>query len=1189
MPADWALVLLRAAAPVAAKLTVSGLRKVTLSWRVSYTLRKRAKDNKLPVPPFWPLRRYLSTGKALSAFRGAERELYESLRQDLTTLTAASAGWQLTAGESQALVGQLLAAYTHALSVSEAVEVQVRNAITEMQVAVMQANSVQREIENSFDANLKLLAPVRAMRAKEISAGSSSIVRFVHELVEAQDRRQAIVDWQQNRPPWIADSSPATLSLMAEIAMDYGASESAAELMDESVKAGATPADYWRLRSALIRDGDDAMRQRATADVYRDRHPLGAALAKFLSGDSASALLALNAWMPLDIGETAFQTVVRVQFAAATGDIDAAIELAIEALDNRGQTGPALLAARYLLERGSGRQSPLHFADLERCLALAIRIRDTQRTWCVPSYEAVGIASDAAGLLGNYCLALELMRTAPEGQAIGGEVASMAVVRKAARLSAHAGNQAYAETLLSQLSEDDVALHETRALLAQQSGDTELERQCWLRAYHLVVVEQDRLNIAFSLALLGALPEAFSAASIGEGSRDFQLVNSAALGVPGSVETLTAVARSNRSLSFALIELLQRDGRLGEAARVSEQAGRRWSDPGSWILAARLYFHLGDYGRVEEAAKGALQVATETWGAHYEARILLFQSLAAKGTWTEAAEVAAQLLAMDPSSEEGIWALITCQCQLGDFEAALQTYASVGRHSAPRNEYDALLRVELWRREETASLDVLTDLLETWNESESVRAAVVNAILFRKEIEMDPESVSRVQALVSDLIENLPSVFVMKTIDPDDPLSTLQAMVDGLPDTTEIDKQVADGILPLGVASTVHNRSYAEVIATKSGPVFATDPATFDGEVTLAQESRGGRVVVDVTALRTLTLLHEAADPLLGLVGVGAVATNWQLRDSIRAMDDLSRRATMTVGRSPEGTPWVHEISEAMAELRFEQARTLREAFGKLVVVDDAGISQFSEVAGRPERFVWLSALDLALKQTGTYLWCDDARVRDLARSKGVPSFCTQALIETARALGVMTGELADAVQEMLIVQGYVGAAFDLNRAMRAAALDSWQPRGVAAFVMHGGNSGDSRERIDVVLEAMSQCRGEPESIRDWAAAAAFWLIRIVDDAAAARSNLTVFLSMVIAQDWLGPAEMPFVLSGLRGGIARSGHEIDDPLEPALVEQFRKLSAATDYTLAAGHIKALVHMSGTEDQRTAARVIVTAT
>lgn len=297
-------------------------------------------------------------------------------------------------------------------------------------------------------------------------------------------------------------------------------------------------------------------------------------------------------------------------------------------------------------------------------------------------------------------------------------------------------------------------------------------------------------------------------------------------------------SRSSRLVARALIGLLIERGLTREAAVLAEQAGGNWSDPELQLLAAEMHLEIEDFDSAVRCAEAALQAANPSWENALRAYNVMIQALTIRCKWAPAAKAAMDVLAADPSNVPAVWVLVLCQHQLGQFEQAWKTYTDVGNRPTPRDEHEACVRVDLWRRFERSASEVqtLTALLNGFPESRQVKTEVVKALVMLPLTDKDDaQAVERVRSTIAPLLDELRDVFIQKDIDQNDPVTSLNEMVSDLPDTSQQDRQIEEGQLPLGMASTMHRRSVTEILACRTqAPIFSGDPELFESEVNAA-------------------------------------------------------------------------------------------------------------------------------------------------------------------------------------------------------------------------------------------------------------------------------------------------------------------------------------------------------------------
>lgn len=1176
MVAEWAIgIAAKAAGPLAGKLVLAAWQRPALSWSVAWRIRGKTKELQIPVPPYWAFRRYLGTGEPLRALRSADPESIEALAHDLQRLRLGP-DWRLSGAGARQLVDLLLSAYTHGVSTKDAIEIQNATTRAEIKAAVGPTGS-------TFETDLRSFSPLRAQQAKSLNQSWQPVLRFVHELASASDPRTALLDWTQSRPAWFGQMSVEALMWVADLASDYGLKAEAIGYIEEGLKQGATPAKYWRVRRDLLKDAP-------SPDVQRERmkrhegHPLADAVAEATTGSPQRALDTLAAWDAVDAPGRALKTSIRVQLLAMNGDVEEAVRIAREALEIDRVTGPAQLAAGYLLQRGSIRDSALHFRDLEDSLEMALAVRDLVRAWRGPSHHAVVIAMKATQALGNNQRAWGLSQLPPAGEATEQEAKDSVIRNLAIVIAAEIRPDDEVSDLLS-TTDDVLTQSEAKALILERREDRNAARDLWMEAAQMATAVNDQIRFGFQLAMHGVTPPHLDkiAAMAPEVVDDLRLVAAAFSGVSGQFEALRARARTRRTLAFSLYRYLDLRAEFNEAAKVAAAAARQWSDAELWHLASQAYLRAGDRKSAVASARSALQVAGPHWGKYEYVYASLIEVLSSEGRWEEAADAAATLMARNPRNPDAVWALVECQVQLGELEEAWKTYAEFGGMPSPRSEREAVVRIELWRRYENVgeTLGVLFDVLDNFEHSRQVRAFATKTMLML-DADLSESGAEQIRLRLAGLLPSLEDVFIPQEVDLENPLATLDRIVAQIPDTSDLDRQVEEGAVPFGLAASVHHRSYGELLASRTGPVFAGDASTFDHEVVAARTARNRDAVVDLSALLSVGFFDpELAEQLLGYLGETAAPLQ-QLRDTLDAVEALSQRSTMSVGRSSEGTAQVYTISEQEAEQRFQRAKQMHRRFQNVRTQERSGGTSFEGLAARGEVFVWLTALDLALDEAPRPLWCDDAKVRQLANGMGIATFGTSALIEAMRLDQILSDDLATTLQAILITHHHVGSEFRRTWLEAAAAVDGWRAKGCASFILWAPDTADPESLVTFVIKAVRRSIDEPDSVHRWVDVMSRWLIRVGGENA--YSNLVLFLQRLLAQPWLTSAQLPFVLGGIRA--AASSAEVADPFEAAITSHYRELVENAGHAIASEYVRAFVHLADEEDRSATNRVIL---
>ncbi|MGV0583718.1 hypothetical protein ABQE45_08225 [Mycobacteroides chelonae] len=1181
MVAEWALPLAKMAAPLAGNLVAKPLKGLYLPWLVAFTTRRQAKKEHLGVLRYWKLRKFLSTGDPLEALRTGDPQCYEEVGRGLQAVhkNPESKNEDDTAG---ALVVVLLKSYTAALDPNT--NVAMYSAITAERVGskIEERESARYAGDTTFEQNLDRIPPHRAEEARELRSAWPAVTQFVHEFVRSNDRISALISWYNHPPTWFQSRPSQAIVWFANLANDYGLREIASATFGDAIDTGATPEARWRTCQVLSTSEDIAELAPLLA-AYAKEDPIASAICTANAESYAAAAMTLRSWEPKSLTDNARKIVLLSQLVSVDNITEAITLSELGSTRYRSATCYVLLA-RFLIFRGGPRTTPLDFADLERALEAALTARDAIRAWDGPSEEAVNIAVVAARLLGRTQQAWQLASAQPEGTATSREAASIHVRREAATMAAQIRAPQVARELA--VGTGPRTEHEVEALIALSARDNGAALAQFQAAIDYVVEPREVEELSLQIALLGARSPKLKQLPV-DRQEELNLIADARNGSDEAISILRARARASRLLARVLISLaIDAQDALG-VAKQAEQSGRRWADPDFLLMAAEQYIDLEAYDSAVQCAEEALHLGSPAWEGALRAHNVKIQAFTVRNMWAPAINVAMDVLTKEPKNRSAAWALTLCQYNLGRFEQAWKSYNEIGARPAPRDEQEALVRLDLWRRFErnASNIDTLNAFVEQFPESRAVKASVVSSLLGLS-LDDDSEMAERVRGMIAPLLEELPDVFVQQEIDQDNPLETFRELLRDQPDTSEQDARLEEGRFPIGMAATLHRTSLTEVLATRTqAPLFAGDTETFETEISAASSAMGSRVVIDLTALYAVSEMDDSlSDLLLGrfLEPIGARA---QLIDSIQGTDRLAGLSTLHIGRASDGSAVPIVISTEEAETRHQRAQRIRAQFEKVTTNDTLDIANFPEIssAGAGVAYAWISALDNAI-EGGHPLWCDDRMTRRLAIEKGVEAFGTQALIEALRRAGTITTDVAVAYQAELVARYFVGLSFRSDVLTHAAAIDGWNPRGCAAYIAHSAAIPDAGPLIAFVMQAVRRNIGDPESLRQWIAAAAFWLVRVAPSTQSAQGNLEILLSTLLQQTWLESSKLPFVLQGIRDGIGTK--EVPDPLRDVMEKHYRLLAQQSSWTQAGQWIRELFALATREDRIIAAGVLL---
>lgn len=497
MVAEWAGALAKVAGPTAGRLVAKPLQGLALTWVVAYKARRQAKKDGVGLLPYWRLRKFLSTGEALDAFKSGDPQRYEEVGRGLAAICQSPDS--VCDGAEAKLAVLLLRAYTTSLDPNTNVE--MYSAITAERVgSQLELRESKRYAGDAmFERNLERIPPHRAEEARELRATWPAVSQFVHEFVHSSDRSSTLTSWHHKPPTWFQTRPSHAVAWFANLANDYGLREIASAAFDDAIDAGATPQAHWRTRQILTASQDVAELAELLAP-HEGESPLAHALVVAHADSYAQAAINLRQWEPQSASDNAAKVSLLAQLIASD-DIAEAIKLSELGFTLYQSAACGSLLARFLITRGLPRRTTLDFADLERALEAALKARDAIRAWDGPSEGAVEIAIVAARLLGRVHQAWSLARTPPEGIATRREAADSGVRREAATMAA----QTKTPELARELARDTGAMteHEVEAIIALFNRDDDVALAQFQAAIDHAIEHQHVEQLSLQIALLG--------------------------------------------------------------------------------------------------------------------------------------------------------------------------------------------------------------------------------------------------------------------------------------------------------------------------------------------------------------------------------------------------------------------------------------------------------------------------------------------------------------------------------------------------------------------------------------------------------------------------------------------------------------------------------------------------------------
>lgn len=1072
--------------------------------------------------------------------------------------------------------------------------------------AIEAAASGQRAVlvggvdETAFEAALKQLHPWRAEEASSLAQRWRPFRPLAITLAAERNRRLLLQQWGETPPTGLKEAPPECWCWFASVAADYGAIDAALSFLAKGVETGGSASYWWARAGVMVGTGtsEDAARARDLWARSTPKHPMAAAGEALVRGDFAASERSLKSWVVDNPTDRSIKAILQSAAATGRGDLNRAIAISVaEAEASPEGAGNAVRAAEALVSRGSLGRSDHPLRDFAKAFELAIQARDARRAWLGDSVSPILTAVKAAALATDIEQAWRLTQPAPDGDALPHEAQDQRLRRETAILAATMGRFENAEIIAEEVGDPFVScmVEGWQFFTNDRPADAE---GAWLRAWDHAPDDESRLRAAAALAPLGMrLPD------LGTLSDEFSMaidrvrnVHEVMSNSDEDMSLLRARATESEQLTVLLAERLMAQGQAIDAAAILEAGGTRWHDPLLMRMAAGRYMVAGSYERALEAVNMALSLGGAAWPGRLEALMIQFDSLEAQGQFARSLAVAREMVAIAPSNLTVRWAFIHSLVRDGNIADAWNALTYEGKPVPPRDPGDARIWIGL-----AAECDNSTDFVQramttmrAWSSDPDVVAVFLLQIyrgLQRHDRDVADSDINELRRATEEFTEAHPESQILRTVslDEKDPLGSLipllkQHFSEG-PEIRIIRERLENGELPLGLAGELYNRTYAEAsIKAAAGLVYSHHPQMASGGRSAAINAFGKRVVIDTSAAATLSLLDPGVvDGLLG-VFLALETTDSAFRDALGAQQSLNMLPTMALGWDDDSNQ--PRISQTSLEDAKEFARRSDRVVKLLTRSSRRGWPGPKHFAGAGDG-AWLSALDLAISDQEAF-WCDDRALRQIALSEGAQAFGTVDLLMALEATGHLEPSLGAAIRARLVAAYHVDLDWATDVMELAAEIENWMPKGAAAALTRVHSWARPTECVRFAAEAMARVAPTaPTAITDWTAAVGLGLVRIADgDHEGAGENLKILLTLQLAQPWLRPDTLPFVMDGIRAALVDLPGTTD-PLRPVLARTYSQIAERHGAPQAAEFILMLVKNLREEDRMCAARIILT--
>ncbi|BCW73609.1 hypothetical protein [Arthrobacter sp. NicSoilB8] len=1185
------------------------LNKRLLRLRVAFASARSAEKVRIKISP-WAIRGWLGRDDVQSQLSAGTSAAVDSAIQNLAWRLAGDEDKRQT--DAAALLGLVLDEYLRAHAPGDANVLangwtqskiesegkQNRNALQDQTSLLLDAFKGQDRLEG----DLAKLHPWRRQKAQELAQTWPAFRPFLHTLCSTDSPGNVLEQWATDHPHHFDEAPAEAWCWFGLVANDYGKHEASHTFITQGIEVGAAPSNYWWARTALNFVGENGDHQRSREAIERSepRHPMGLALKLMLDEEYAAAEGALHRWEPTDTNDSMIRKLLLSQCAAAQEDLNRAISIALEACSGNSEaSGPMLRAAEMLLSRGLYGVSDNPLADFAEAHRMAVRARDGRRTWRGDSVTPILVAVKASVLGNEIDQAWRHTQGPPDGAATAEEARDPRLRRETAILAACMSNFDLALKIAGGI-DDPYTTAWVKAFSAHGGGDDKSAESAWMEAWDLASDDFERLQAANALAPIGgSMPDLSDLAA--RHPHAVERINTIhrVMSAPGDrITILRARAHEAEILTVLLAEQLSAVGQHSEAAKTLEAGAERWHSPLLEKMAAGKYLHAGDYAQAVAATQSALSMAGASWDSELDVLRLRLDALEAQGLHDESLRTVRRMIMLAPDNHAVRWALVHCLIRSGDGAGAWSALTGPGEPIQPRDLQDARVWISLASAHDRSPRFVnrSLEIMRQFPEDADFLGAVLAQIYFglsSKETEVTETDLKALHAATASFTEANPKSTVFRAIPvgpADNPLSALeQEFRDrrGSRELAELEQQIRDGEIPLGFATEVTGRSYAELALQRgSGLVYSHSPTQAEAGSSAIDGALGRPVAIDTTAAVSLSLLDpQIADQLTGVFAM-LESTDAAFCDAQRAEQMLNLRTTMSAN-------WDEEEQRVVPSVISEEAATKAAESATRTVKALRACNRRNWVPRQLTDLemsgVWLNTLDYAISSQ-TPFWSDDRLLRLLAAEYGLPSFGTVDLIRALVRKRRIPLELSQVAEATLLANFHVDLGFNLKVMRLAADLTGWKGAGAAAALARPLTWETPRSVVDFLHEALAKvAHTSPELVQAWVQNTAAGVLNIVTDSVPASLNLRLLLREMFTQPWMRPDTLPFVLRAMRAAKKDSTLAVEDPLQPVLMGMHQKFLEDNGSAAAAELLMMWVRRLDASDRQAAARIILTST
>lgn len=873
-----------------------------------------------------------------------------------------------------------------------------------------------------FEPNLSVLPPSVATRLRLVlQEDRSSATLLAMELADGRfEVANVVSNLLANPPRWLTPSSGSLWRAIAMFAFEHAQHALAADALERAADIADHPSELLIQAGQMVVGVDNAravdLADRASLKLGES---FGVKLLRLQAKDGIAGAVReqiRGTGIDLDVAEALLDVHARLlalQVAVAQSRYDEAVGHGQAILDMTPESSGAMLTlAQALLSRSRSHLSQP--GDLQRATTLAATAVDQRHQWNGPTEPFLETALQGFHLAGDHAEVLRRSLITPFGIATAQEAARADVARWALVAGALLGQTQHRDEVLAHIADADVSRLLSIEFPAPGTSVTKTERvQAWEERLTRALAEKDFPTIDHAIRVLAIDGVDRSADVMGLdvtylGDDFVDLVKAVALSttdIDAALPTLRRLATKDPGATHYLAATLRSHGRPKEAAAVLAEGTTRFNTTEFLSEEIAYLVHAGDHSGAETVASNALG-RRDFIGRDRAAALHLLQQLAFKRRdWPRAERHGRDALdALGFSEPEIGWNVV---------RALLNRQA--------RSEASQFIRAKSLSPDTTdeVSMWLIAFPLEEWGTDE-LAEAVKLAIRFEGDLNISAAILGRIAAsgggdnldddeakglhvkgmeLLASHVAQFGDASPIKFVpgDVDSIIEMLQKQWNSNSASIKLSTFLArQGRIPLGAYANSLRRPYSFVYIQKPFgylPAGAFPDAIHESEVGVAGSTLGKRVVTDLTALVTSSLLGEKdsgreefqarllhPDGAADLYAGAAELQNLANSAGSMGWDPRAERPTLREFDEDEKAEMVAHSALLKRAVQFAEVSDRLPLSGELVDLP-------------PEAHAWAGSIELA-RSTGLPLWSDDSAQRALALAMGVEAFGTPALLE---------------------------------------------------------------------------------------------------------------------------------------------------------------------------------------------------